>query len=241
MSQSSKTNETIDNYDSKSFLGYDAIINASYGNDYTKADGNTTPKDQHVNILMDYPWTVDKFSLGGVKVGVGEYANIDIPHCYAVEYKQLHNGTITNLINSLSAGFNAIRDVVNVEGGKKQLEDAMQNISDLYSSLTNSDNNNQDKKSDSDQGKENDQQSNTFFGRIQKTFNDFDGVVIGDILFFITPDEFKKIPNVRKSPKVNDAIMFDNKPCIVTNVVENMGMYEVTLQYAGSGRQYGRN
>lgn len=70
----------------------------------------------------------------------------------------------------------------------------------------------------------------------QKTFKDFDGVVIGDILFFIAPDEFKKIPNVRKAPKVNDAIMFDNKPCIVTNVVDNMGMYEVTLQYSGGGR-----
>lgn len=74
----------------------------------------------------------------------------------------------------------------------------------------------------------------------QKTFKYFDGVVngvvIGDILFFIAPDEFKKIPNVRKAPKVNDAIMFDNKPCIVTNVVENMGMYEVTLQYSGGGR-----
>ena len=70
----------------------------------------------------------------------------------------------------------------------------------------------------------------------QKTFNDFDGVVIGDILFFVSPDEFKKIPNVRKAPRVNDAIMFDNKPCIVTNVVDNMGMYEVTLQYSGGGR-----
>ena len=70
----------------------------------------------------------------------------------------------------------------------------------------------------------------------QKTFNDFDGVVIGDILFFIAPDEFKKIPNVRNTPRVNDAIMFDNKPCIVTNVVDNMGLYEITLQYSGGGR-----
>ena len=70
----------------------------------------------------------------------------------------------------------------------------------------------------------------------QKIFNDFDGVVIGDILFFITPGEFKKIPNVRNAPRVNDAIMFGNKPCIVTNVVDNMGMYEITLQYSGGGR-----
>ena len=70
----------------------------------------------------------------------------------------------------------------------------------------------------------------------QKTFNDFDGVVMGDILFFITPDEFKKIPNVRKAPKVNDAIMFNGKPCVVTNAVDNTGIYEITLQFSGGGR-----
>jgi len=70
----------------------------------------------------------------------------------------------------------------------------------------------------------------------QKAYTDFDGVVLGDILFFISATEFKKIPNVKKEPKGNDAIMFDGKPCIVTNVVTNSGMYEITLQYAGGGR-----
>lgn len=70
----------------------------------------------------------------------------------------------------------------------------------------------------------------------KKTFTDFDGVVIGDILFFISSEEFKKIPLVRKEPKVNDALMFNGKSCIVTNVVDNMGMFEITLQYGGGGR-----
>lgn len=63
-----------------------------------------------------------------------------------------------------------------------------------------------------------------------------DGVVLGDILFFISVDEFKKIPNVRKTPKVNDALMFNGRPGVITNIAENMGMYEIILQYGGSGR-----
>lgn len=70
----------------------------------------------------------------------------------------------------------------------------------------------------------------------QKAFKEFDGVVIGDILFFISTTEFIKIPNMRKEPKANDAIMFNGKPCIITNVVINSGMYEITMQYAGGGR-----
>ena len=70
----------------------------------------------------------------------------------------------------------------------------------------------------------------------QKAFTDFDGVVIGDILFYISASEFKKIPLMKKEPKVDDALMFNGKPCIVINVVENFGMYQIALQYSGGGR-----
>ena len=69
-----------------------------------------------------------------------------------------------------------------------------------------------------------------------KIVREYDGVVIGDILFFITQNEFKKIPHTKGTPKVNDAIMFKNKPCIVTAVTEKDGMFEVVLQYSGGGR-----
>lgn len=70
----------------------------------------------------------------------------------------------------------------------------------------------------------------------QKNFTDFDGVVIGDILFFISTEEFKKIPYMKKKPVANDALMFNGKACIIINVSETMGMYEIALQYGGSGR-----
>lgn len=70
----------------------------------------------------------------------------------------------------------------------------------------------------------------------QKIVKEYDGLVIGDILFFISEEEFKKIPLLRGVPKANDALMFEGKPCIITNVVQNMGIFEITLQYGGSGR-----
>lgn len=190
MSQSSKeTVYTIDNYDSKSNLPYNKIINALYNNE-SNNDNNESNNAQHVNILMDYPWTVDKFSLGG-QVNGGGQANIDIPHCYAVEYKQLHNGTITNLINSLSAGWNVVTDAIS-GNNQASLDDAMKNITELYSSLTNSDNNNQDKKNDQDQGQGNDQSSKSFFSRIQKTFDGYKSKFKFNVTNGITSSKYLK-------------------------------------------------
>jgi hypothetical protein len=61
---------------------HDAIIDESYG------DGN------HCDILGKYCWTID---------AVRNSDNNDIPFCRLVEYKQIHNSVITNLINSISA------------------------------------------------------------------------------------------------------------------------------------------
>ena len=70
----------------------------------------------------------------------------------------------------------------------------------------------------------------------QKIIKEYDGVVIGDILFFISAEEFKKIPLMKKAPKANDALTFNGKPCVIITVSETMGMYEIALQYAGGGR-----
>ena len=70
----------------------------------------------------------------------------------------------------------------------------------------------------------------------QKEIFAADGVVVGDILFFIATDEFKKIPHMKKTPAINDALMFNGKACVIIDAVENMGVYEIALQYGGSGR-----
>lgn len=70
----------------------------------------------------------------------------------------------------------------------------------------------------------------------QKGFTDIEGLVLGDVLFFISAEEFKKVPYMKKIPTANDALMFNGKACEIINVAENAGVYEIALQYGGSGR-----
>ena len=70
----------------------------------------------------------------------------------------------------------------------------------------------------------------------QKAFTDFEGVIIGDILFYISAEEFKKIPLMKKTPKADDALMFNGKPSVIINVTETVGIYQIALQYSGGGR-----
>lgn len=70
----------------------------------------------------------------------------------------------------------------------------------------------------------------------QKIVKEYDGLVIGDILFYITAEEYAKIPHMSKTPKADEALVFNNKPCIITSVTANIGIYEVVLQYSGGGR-----
>jgi hypothetical protein len=57
--------------------------------------------------------------------------------------------------------------------------------------------------------------------RIQK---DFDGNVVGNILYFIKASEYGL-----RAPKPGDAQKFDSKPCTITDVKENDGIYEIIL------------
>ena len=66
--------------------------------------------------------------------------------------------------------------------------------------------------------------------RIQKNY---DGLVIGDVLFYITLEEYAKIPRMAQIPQPNQAIIYNGKPCVITQVNENMGMYEIVIQRAG--------
>lgn len=68
--------------------------------------------------------------------------------------------------------------------------------------------------------------------RIQQNYA---GLVVGDILFYITAEEWRKIPRVSTIPTANQAIMYDGRPATITNVSEQDGIYEVILQQAGGG------
>lgn len=66
--------------------------------------------------------------------------------------------------------------------------------------------------------------------RIQKNY---DGLIVGDILFYIGMKEYKKIPNVPEIPIPNVAITYNGRPCTITDVNPQEGVYEITLQKAG--------
>lgn len=67
--------------------------------------------------------------------------------------------------------------------------------------------------------------------RIKTNYN---GLVVGDILFFISEEEYQKIPNVSPIPSANEAIRYNGKPCTIVEVTPQNGMYEITLLKAGA-------
>lgn len=95
----------------------DKILNESY-----RTKKETTV--DYVDILSEYPWTIDNFISQNGKA-------VDIPHCYAIEYKQKHNSAVTNFINSVTAGVNSVIDAADSDAVKQ----ATTNIQNLWSSL----------------------------------------------------------------------------------------------------------
>lgn len=75
---------------------HDSIITESFD-----VNGTQINRTAICDILADYCWNIDKTNSKNKGTTM-------IPHCYLIEYKQLHNSIITNLINSLSAANNAI-------------------------------------------------------------------------------------------------------------------------------------
>ena len=78
---------------------------------------------EEVDIMSDYPWTIDKFVQTSGKT-------CDLPHCYAIEYSQSHNSAVTNFANSVSA---AVTSINNIDVG--QVDTAVNQIQKLWSSL----------------------------------------------------------------------------------------------------------
>ena len=66
--------------------------------------------------------------------------------------------------------------------------------------------------------------------RIQKNY---DGLVIGDVLFYISASEYAKIPRLSEIPTVNQAIRYNGTPATITNVNKQSGVYEIIIQNAG--------
>ena len=69
--------------------------------------------------------------------------------------------------------------------------------------------------------------------RIKKDYEGL-GLILGDILFYISREEYQKIPHVSAVPTVHEAITYNGRPCVITEVTPQDGMYEITLSKAGA-------
>ena len=67
--------------------------------------------------------------------------------------------------------------------------------------------------------------------RIKK---DYDGLVVGDILFYISEEEWSKIPHVSRTPIAREVISYNGRPCAISEANAQDGMYEITLEKAGA-------
>lgn len=120
--QENNTNQTTVNDKAKEFYDgtngtgvqngsntYNEIIHASYKlkggllNDYNSTGFKRN--NAIVDIVSDYPWSID--SVQQKK----DNSVISVPHCYVVEYQQRYSSTITNLLNTLTAGVNGVKNL----------------------------------------------------------------------------------------------------------------------------------
>ena len=67
---------------------------------------------------------------------------------------------------------------------------------------------------------------------------DYQGLLVGDALFYISAESWEQVPEVRHPPRTDEAILIDGRHATITMVQENAGVYDITITYAGTGRDY---
>lgn len=66
--------------------------------------------------------------------------------------------------------------------------------------------------------------------------NDYNGLLIGDALFFISEAEWAKIPRVSNPPRAGEAISIDGRAVTISLISSNAGLYDITINFAGGKR-----
>lgn len=66
--------------------------------------------------------------------------------------------------------------------------------------------------------------------RVKKTY---DGLVMGDLLLYISARELKKVPQLSDLPRAGDVLQVEGKPMTLLQITAERGVYELILQYAG--------
>ena len=66
----------------------------------------------------------------------------------------------------------------------------------------------------------------------------YQGLVLGDALFYISAHDWEKVPRVSHPPRADEAIQINGRNATLTVVQEHAGLYDITIAYAGTGRNH---
>lgn len=70
-----------------------------------------------------------------------------------------------------------------------------------------------------------------------KRIRDYDGMIDGDALFYISADQWATIANVANPPRADDAIQITgnrgSRNATIVDVAENAGVYDITIRFTG--------
>lgn len=66
--------------------------------------------------------------------------------------------------------------------------------------------------------------------------SDYNGLLIGDALFFISETEWAKIPRTSNPPRAGEALNIDGRAATIALISSNAGLYDITINFAGGKR-----
>lgn len=112
---------------------YNQIIYQSFDADNPKqrATDGSNKQPEICSILDSYSWTVDGFKTTSWNTQNDIHKSAPIPHCYLVQYQQLHSSNITNFVNTLVAATSALTD----QSTAKSFVSMEHKLSKLYGAL----------------------------------------------------------------------------------------------------------
>ena len=62
---------------------------------------------------------------------------------------------------------------------------------------------------------------------------DYQGLAVGDALFYVQEEQWQKVPRVHKPPRAGDALLIGKKTATISMVISNEGQHEITIQFSG--------
>lgn len=72
----------------------------------------------------------------------------------------------------------------------------------------------------------------------EKITKDYDGLIIGDILFYIADIDMRKIKRINYPPRVGDVLIYDDEEMEITSVINQDGQWELILIYQGARNEH---